>query len=115
MAIQIGPGPNFASVVLGNASSIIYTVPSSPSSLTFYGGRVRFANFDTVTHSVTMYAVPSGGAPATSNEVLAAKPIAANDFIDVDVPILGPGMTIRALADAGAAVNMSQLAGFLSS
>lgn len=113
MSTQIGPGPLFEPAALGNTVSTYYTVASSPASLTLYAARVRFTNTAAATRTVTLYAVPNAGTAGTANTVVSAKAIASHDFLDVDVPMMGPGDSIQALADTGAVVVISCLAGIV--
>lgn len=105
----------FAPSLLSNTVGTIYTAPTSPTNIAVYGVRARFTNQDTATRSITVYAVPSGGSAATSNEVVATKSIAASDFLDLDLPVLAAGGSYQALADVASKVNMSQLSGILIS
>ena len=64
-----------------------------------------------VPRSVTLYAVPSGGTAGDSNTVVKAKTVAANDYLDVDVPVLAAGGFLQALADAATSVTCTWLSG----
>jgi len=105
----------FSPTVLGTAASVLVTVPTSPTTTLLRGGRMRLTNTTGGAVTVTVYAVPYvapyGGVPADGNAFLKAKSIAANDYLDVDVPIMGPGATLQALASAGSSITAHMLAG----
>ncbi len=63
--------------------------------------------------SVTAHAVPSGGTASDGNAFLKAKSIAANDYLDVDVPIIALGGTLQALASANTSITAHMISGGL--
>lgn len=105
----------FLPTVLGVAAAPLYTMPTLPATSLLRGGRVRFTNTTAGAVTVTAYAVPSGGAVAAGNAFVSGKTIAANDFLDVDVPILGPGGTLQALAGAATSITAHMISGSLFS
>jgi hypothetical protein len=113
MAVSIGP--LFAPTVLTTGAVVIYTVPASPATTTLANGRVRFTNTSSGSVSITLYAVPAAGSPGAGNCEMNAEALAQNTHVDVDVPLMGPGATIQALASAGTAITMSAIAGVLFS
>lgn len=112
MAVQITN--LFNPVQLTSTAVTLYTVAATPATLVLTRGRIRFTNTDSAGHSVTAYAIPSGGSPTVTNCFLNAEAIAANAHLDSDVPLLGPGGFIQAKADA-ANVSASPLDGVLFS
>lgn len=58
-----------------------------------------------------MYAVPAAGTASASNCFLNAKSIAVNDYLDVDVPIMGAGDILQGLAGTATAITVQALAG----
>ncbi len=106
----------FAPIVLTTADQTIYTVPTNPTSNLLRGGRVRFANSSSSAVQVTAYAVPANAAPTSPGNVFAPNiSVPINGFIDVDVPLLGPGDSIQALAGSNSAITMSAINGALFS
>lgn len=103
----------FAPTVLGTSAAVLATVPASPSATLLRGGRVRLVNTTAGAVTATLYAVPSAGSPAAGNAFLSAKSIAANDFLDVDVPIMPAGSTLQGLAGAATSITAHMLAGSL--
>ena len=106
----------FEPVVLTTAIQTLYTVPNTPSSNLLRGGRIRFANSSTSAVQINAYAVPSGSSSLSPGNVFAPNiSVPINGFIDIDVPLLGPGDSIQALAGVGAAITVSAINGALFS
>lgn len=105
----------FAPTVLSTAAGTLYTTPAQPTTTLLRGGRVRFTNTTASAASVTAYAVPSGGTPSASNAFLSGRSVPPNDYIDVDVPIIGPGDFISALSGTASAITAHAIAGGLFS
>ncbi len=101
----------FAPTVLTTAAATLFTTPATPSTTLMRGGRMRLTNTTAGAVTVTLYAVPAAGAAAAGNAFLSAKSIAANDYLDVDVPILGPGGFVQALASANTSITAHMLSG----
>lgn len=101
----------FAPTVLGVAAATLYTVPVTPLSNLLRGGRMRLTNTTAGAVTVTLYAVPFAGSAAVSNAFVSAKSIAANDYLDVDVPIMPAGAFIQGLAGAAASITAHMLGG----
>lgn len=101
----------FAPQQLGTSAATLFTAPTSPASTLLRGGRIRFTNTTGAAVTVTAHAIPSGGTASAANMFLSAKSIAANDFLDVDVPILGPGGFVQALAGAATSITAHALSG----
>lgn len=101
----------FAPTVLGAAAATLYTVPATPTSNLLRGGRIRLTNTTAGAITVTLYAVPAAGAAAAGNAFVSAKSIAANDYLDVDVPIMPAGAFIQALASAGTSITAHMISG----
>jgi len=106
----------FEPKVLTTSDQTIYTVPTNPTTNLLRGGRVRFANSSASAVQITAYAVPSGSTAASPGNVFAPNiSVPSNAFIDVDVPLLGPGDSIQALAGVNAAITMSAINGAIFS
>lgn len=91
------------------------TVPSSPLTTLLRGGRIRLVNTTGAAVTATLYAVPSAGTAAAGNAFISAKSIAANDYLDVDVPIMPAGATLQALASAATSITAHMVGGGLYS
>jgi hypothetical protein len=93
--MTIGYSSFFTPIQLAAAAGALYTVPTSPSATLLRGGRIRLTNTTAGAVTVTLYAVPAAGTPLAANAFASAKSIAANDFLDMDVPILPAGASLQ--------------------
>ena len=106
----------FAPNQVDNAAvETLYTVPATPSNTILRNGRVRFANTTSGAVTIKGWAVPSAGSPTDSNVFLPTKSIPANDYIDVDVPVIAAGGMIQAQAGAATSITATAIDGFLQS
>ena len=105
----------FVPTVLGVAASTLATVPVSPVGTLLRGGRVRLTNTTGAAVTATLYAVPAAGTAGAANAFLSAKSINANDFLDVDVPIMPAGAMLEGLASAAASITAHMISGGLYS
>ena len=105
----------FAPTVLGTVAGLLMTVDLAPSSTLLRGARIRLTNTTAVAATVTLYAVPLAGAAGVGNAFVAGKPIGANDYLDVDVPIMAAGDFIQGLAGTAASITAHMISGSLFS
>lgn len=105
----------FAPTVLGIAAATLMTVDAAPASTLLRGARIRLTNTTSVAATATLYAVPLAGTAGVGNAFVSGKTIAANDFLDVDVPIMGAGDFIQALAGTASAITAHMVSGSLFS
>lgn len=87
-----------AAQLLGVVVSPIYTAPSSTISTV---ANLSFTNTSGSPATVTLYNVPSGGSPATGNELISAFSIAAGRTYVPAQAIglnLAPGSSLQAIA-----------------
>lgn len=101
----------FAPAQLAVAAGTLLTVPAAPTTMLLRGGRIRLVNTSASPASATLYAVPSGGAAAAGNAFLSGKTINANDYLDIDVPIMAAGDFLQGLASAAASITAHMIAG----
>lgn len=111
--MSITYGRFFAPQQIPAADTTIYTVPSTPTQTVMKSMRVRLTNTTGSAAAITLYAVPSGGAVGASNTCLPAVSIAANDYLDVDVPDMSASDSLHALGGTANAITITQLDGFL--
>lgn len=104
-----------APTVLGIAAVTLFTVPATPASTLLRGGRMRLVNTTALAATVTLYAVPIAGAAAAGNAFVSGKSIAANDYLDVDIPMIGPGGFVQGLASMATSITASMVSGSLFS
>lgn len=105
----------FTPVQLPNAVAVLFTMPSSPASTVLKNGRVRLTNTTGGAVTATLYADASATASSAANCFVSAQSIPANSFLDVDVPTLKAGDTLRGLASAAASITMHEMGGNLFS
>lgn len=105
----------FTPTVLTTGAVAIYTAPATPTTTAISRLRARFTNTTVGSVSVTAYAIPSGGSAGVGNCCANAEAIAANNHLDLDIPVLGPGDKFEALASAGTSITVSQLGGVIFS
>lgn len=105
----------FTPVALGTSAATIYTVPAAPLTTLLRGGRIRLANTTAGAVTASLYAVPLAGAAADGNAFVKLKSIAANDYLDVDVPLMPAGAFIQGLAGAATSITASMISGSLFS
>lgn len=103
----------FEPTALTTSSASLYDVASSPTSLRLKGAVLRFTNITAAPVTVTCYAVPASGTAGDTNAVVKEKSVAANDYLDVEIPVLKAGDSIEALASAGTSITAHFLAGHL--
>lgn len=101
--------------VLGVAAATLFTVPSSPASTLLRGGRIRLTNTTAGAVTATLYAVPLSGTASAANAFLSGKTIGANDYLDVDIPLMGPGAFVQGLAGAATSITAHMISGSLFS
>lgn len=95
------------------APDTLYTVPSTPANIILRNGRVRFVNTTAGAVTIAVWAVETGDSAADSNAVLGVTSIAAESYLDVDIPVMTAGGTIQAQAGAATSITASALDGFL--
>ena len=106
----------FAPTHLGLAAAAIYSAPTSPTTSVVKNGRVRLTNTTGAAETVTLYVAPSATGSSAANCCLNAVSIAANSYLDVDLPTLAAGDTLRGKSGAVAnAITVHELGGVLYS
>ena len=103
----------FSSTLLGATNGTVYTVQSSPTTITLQDLQLKLTNVTAATRTVTIYAVPPSGAPDPSNAVAIEMSIPPYDYMILPVERLAAGGSIQGLASAAASVNISPIGGKL--
>jgi hypothetical protein len=101
----------FAPTVLTTSAVTLFVVPTQPASTLLRGGRIRLTNTTAVAATVTLYAVPLAGTAGVGNAFVSSKPVAANDFLDVDVPIMNAGSFVQALSGTATSITANPISG----
>lgn len=104
-----------APTVLGTSAADLVTVAATPTTNLLRGGRMRLTNTTAGAVTVTLYAVPPAGSATDGNAFVKAKSVAANDYLDVDVPIMPAGSKVQGLAGAATSITAHMLAGSIFS
>lgn len=104
---QITP-KKLAQAAIGVTVSTIYTVPSSPVTIT-YVKDIDICNTNATTTTATVYLVPSGGTAGTGNTLVPTVSIPPNGMFQwIGTQILNIGDTIQVIASAtGTTINVS--------
>ena len=105
----------FTPVQLPNAVAVLFTMPTTPATTVLKNGRVRLTNTSGGAVPVTLYADASATASSAANCCLSAVSVAANSYLDVDLPTLKAGDTLRGLAGTANVITMHELGGVLYS
>lgn len=105
----------FPPVQLPAVAGVLFTLPAVPATNVLKNGRVRLTNTTAGAVTVTMYADAAANASGASNCFLNAVSIAANAYLDVDIPTMKAGDTLRGLAGAAASITMSEIGGIIYS
>lgn len=105
----------FAPVQLAAAAGVIYTMPTAPTTSVLKNGRVRLTNTSGAAVPVTLYADAAGNASSAANCCLNAVSVAANAYLDVDIPTLKAGDTFRGFAGTANVITVHELGGVIYS
>ena len=105
----------FQPVQLAAAAAVLYTMPASPATSVLKNGRVRLTNTSASAVPVTLYAAAAATASNAASCCLSAQSIPANSYIDVDIPTLTAGDTLRGFAGTANVITMHELGGILYS
>lgn len=101
----------FAPIALGIAASTLFTIPAATPATLLRGGRVRFTNTTAAPATVTAYAVPLAGTAAAGNAFVSGKTVAANDYLDVDMPVMPAGAFLSALSGTASSITAHMISG----
>lgn len=93
------------------APDTLFTVPSLPTSQLLINGRVRFSNTTAGVVTVTAWAIPNGGTADSTTVALPTTSVAANSYLDLDVPQISASGTFAAQASAANAITAQPLDG----
>jgi hypothetical protein len=105
----------FGPIQLAASVAVLYTMPTSPATSVLKNGRVRLTNTSMLAVPVTMHAAPSATASSAANCCLSTVSIPAGGYLDVDIPTLIAGDTLRGFAGTASVVTMHELGGVIYS
>lgn len=105
----------FTPVQLPNAAAVLFAMPTSPATSVLKNGRVRLSNTTAGAVTATLYADVAANASGAANTCLPTVSIAANGYLDVDLPTMKAGDTLRGVAGAANSITMHEIGGTLYS
>jgi hypothetical protein len=105
----------FTPVQLPASAAVLYTVPATPGTTVLKNGRVRLTNTTAGAVTATLYADAAASVSAAGNCFLSAVSIAAGASLDVDLPTMRAGDTLRGFAGSATSITMHEMAGILYS
>lgn len=103
--MSISFGSLWGEVQLGNTATLLY---ASPVNIATSIRKAVFTNIDTSARTFTVYIVPSGGSPATSNTIISALSLLpGQSYIASELSglVLTTGVSIQALSDSASKIN----------
>lgn len=101
----------FTPVQLPAAVAVLFTLPASPATNVLKNGRARLTNTTAGPIAVTMYADAAATASSAANMFMSAQSIPANSFVDVDIPTMKAGDTLRGFAGSATSVTLFEMGG----
>lgn len=104
----------FTPQVLPTSAAVLYTVPATPATTVLKNGRVRLTNTTAGAIAVTLHSAAAADATAAGNAFLFGVSIAAGVSLDVDLPTMRAGDTLRGFSSA-AGITMHEAGGALYS
>lgn len=105
----------FQPAQLASSSGLLYTVPAAPTTNLLRNGRVRLTNTSASAVACTLNAVPAAGSASATNQFLPAVSIAANSWLEVDVPQMAAGDMLYGFASAATSVSIAAMDGVIQS
>lgn len=103
----------FQPVQLPAAAAVLFTMPASPVSSTLKNGRVRLTNTSAVAVPVTLYSAAAASANGAPTMCLNAVSIPANGYLDIDIPTMIAGDTLRGFAGTANVITMHEMGGVI--
>lgn len=82
-----------------------------PANSLLINGRVRFVNHTAGVVTIEAWAVPSGGTAGDTNVMLPTTNIAANSYLDVDVPQMSASDFLQAQAGSATSITAHAMDG----
>jgi hypothetical protein len=100
---------------LPTSAGVIYSLATTPPTNTLKNGRLRLTNTSAGAVTATLYVAASGTGSAAANCFLNAVSIGANESLDLDIPTMGAGDTLRGLASAANSITVHEMGGVIYS
>ncbi len=93
------------------SAAVFYSMDTTPATSVLKNGRLRLTNTTAGAVTATLYAAASGTSTGAANCFLNAVSIAANTSLEVDLPTLKAGDTVRGLASAANSITVHEMGG----
>lgn len=100
---------------LPTSVGVLFSMPTTPATSVLKNGRVRLTNTTGGIVAATLYVAPAATASSAANCCLSAVSIAANGYLDVDIPTMAAGDTLRGLAGAATSITIHEIGGVIYS
>jgi hypothetical protein len=97
--------------------AVLFSMPDATSQpgAVLKNGRVRLTNTSSAAVPVTLYAAAAAAASSAANCCMSAQSIQANSYIDIDIPTLKAGDTLRGFAGTASVITIHEMGGVLYS
>ena len=105
----------FTPVQLGGIAAVLFSMPTAPATSVLKNGRVRLTNTSGAPVPVTLYAAAAAVVSGVTNCCLNAVSIGGNSYLDLDIPTLLAGDTLRGFAGTASVITMHELGGVIYS
>jgi hypothetical protein len=92
---------------VASSNTTLYT---SPTGITSIVDSFTVTNVDNVAHMISVYIVPSGGSPQTSNQIITSLSMPANQTTSISTmvsQVVGSGRSIIAISDLSSVLKVS--------
>lgn len=99
----------FTPVQLPATAAVLFTFLTTGGTLKSL--RVRLTNTSATAVPVTLYVDASAVGSSAANACLSAKSIAGNDYLDIDIPTMVTGDTLRGFAGTANVITMHEIGG----
>lgn len=99
----------FTPVQLPSSAGVLWTF--STAAATLKNLRVRLTNTSASAVPVTLYVDVAATVSSAANCCLSAKSIPANDYLDIDIPSMVTGDTLRGFAGTASVITMHEIGG----
>ena len=92
---------------------VIFTVPADASTFVLKNGRIRLTNIDPNPSIVSMYAAASAAPSNGTTMFFPNVTIGGLSFVDVDLPTMAAGDTLRVICNRANTVTLHEMGGVL--
>lgn len=105
----------FAPVQLPAAVAVFYTMPTTPASSVLKNARLRLTNTTGGALPVTLYMDASATGSSAANCFMSAVSVPGNSSVEVDIPTMKAGDTLRGFAGSATSITAHEMGGVIFS